>query len=115
MKKYCIVLFPFILLLSFPTAVSAEELNETMIVSGYTEEGIYYEVYGTLYNRSSSDSITVTRNIVYDSNITPNTQISWKEKINNVSYSGILRLLNYNYDAPSNKTTAIYYGTLTAD
>lgn len=125
MKKICVISLSIILLFSFPVTVSAETQKDTiiknetqidtLITSGYTDEGFYYTAYDALYVINSDNSISVSKRLIYDGNITPPIQISWQERINGVSYSGILYLASYTYKPSTGTTTAEYYGTLTAD
>lgn len=111
MKKIFHLLFivAFILSLSFP--VQASESFWPQITSGYTENGIYYEVYGQTFLQPRSDSIFVTRQVTYEGRINPEKQIFWKESVNGVTYTGNLKLAQVMHDV--NKTIAFYRGTLT--
>ena len=111
MKKtyYLLSVLAFILALSVP--VQASENSMPVITSGYTENGIYYEVYGQTFLQPRSDSISVTRQVIYENIINPERQIFWKESINGVTYTGTLKLTQVMHDI--DKTIAIYKGTLT--
>ena len=80
------------------------------ISSGYTEEGIYYEVYGTQSVTRALESMFVTRTVVYDGIVQPDSTIYWKEYMNGEAYAGTLKLAEFDYS--SGQTTAVYEGTL---
>lgn len=89
---------------------SAIELEKGFIKEGYTEEGIYYKVYGENVVSRSSEYITVNRTIVYEGEVRPASTIYWEEQINGEMYTGTLLLLKYSIS--SGKTTAVYTGKL---
>lgn len=93
------------------TNVCAQE-NSMMISNGYTENGIYYEVYGTLPNTNLRGTIEVSREIIYNGKIKPSATITWTENIDGIKYSGTLTLKKFLYNATSNKTIATYSGIL---
>ncbi len=110
MKRLFIPLLTIVLLsLSFHT-YAAESPHSPLIATGYTSEGIYYEVHGDTSLPYRSDHITVTRQVTYDGKVTPEQQISWTESIGGVTYTGTLNLFQSSYR--NNKTIAGYRGTL---
>ena len=110
MQRIFIPLLTIVLLsLSFHT-YAAECPHSPLITTGYTSEGIYYEVHGDTSLPQRSDSIFVTRQVTYDGDITPEQQISWTESIGGVTYTGTLNLHHSYYR--NHKTTAGYRGTL---
>lgn len=111
MKKICgflIIVFLTIL------PMNAAAKDNSGIKSGYTEDGIYYEIYYEVYEDGMvlyADGVEhVTVQLTYDSIIVPQTTIYWTEKIDGYLYAGNLDLLSYTYQA--NKTVATYYGSL---
>ena len=115
MKKTFIFLLFLIPMFFLSVPVQAEEYPAIMITSGYTAEGIYYEVYDempALVQRSGA-GMNVSRTVIYYGKITPEREISWRETINGIQYTGILHLAKSDYDPVENKTTAVYRGTLT--
>lgn len=87
-----------------------EGIQEPYIDSGYTGEGIYYEVYGTEAVPYADNHLTVTRIFTYDGIITPNNEIAWKEIMDGNTYAGTLQLVSFYYN--NQKTTATYTGIL---
>jgi len=71
-------------------------------------------VYGETYYYNDLGSITITRTIIYEGNMAPSPEISWREKIAGTVYAGTMALTGFRYDKAKNKTTATYTGTLTA-
>ena len=102
----------FVLSLSISAFASAEELP--LITSGYTDEGIYYEVHGETASQRSADSQYVVRYVTYSGKVNPQSQLSWNEIINGRTYTGTLSLTEKFYDKSENITMATYAGTLTA-
>lgn len=86
--------------------------NEDYLRNGYTNEGIYYEVFGEQINPNIKGVISVERQIVYSGKITPNSTLEWREEIDGISYHGTLNLVFYTYNKTQNTTTAWYSGTL---
>ena len=87
-----------------------EGIEGQYINSGYTESGIYYEVYGVTIDIQISEYVTVSRTIVYEGDIEPSSTIFWGEWINGEWYTGTLSLLRYN--TVLNQTSAVYIGKL---
>lgn len=110
MKKtyHLLLIIAFILTLSIPVQASENFLPQ--ITSGYTDDGIYYEVYGQTSVQSRSDSISVARQVVYEGRVNPEKQIFWQETIDGVAYTGTLKLAQIIYG--KNKTIAVYEGIL---
>lgn len=113
-KNYILTSF-FILSLLFPFSVQAAEQSSAQNITGYTIDNIQYEVYGTDFVQLTTNSIFVSRKITYDGFCIPSKQISWKEEIEGVTYSGTLTLIRNSFDANTQKTIAVYEGTLTAN
>ena len=80
-----------------------------------SEEGIYYEVY-VAEDLAENDivlcgaSVSVTREVIYSGVVKPQTEISWREKINGSYYSGVLTISKYSYT--TSQTVATYTGVL---
>jgi len=108
MKKIHILILTLAFLFASPIHASA---MGAMITSGYTEEGVYYEVYGDICT-PRSNSMDVTREVVFNGDVTPAYQISWEERMGGYSFKGTLYLTEYKYNKKSNQTTAYYEGTL---
>ena len=111
MKKTFLIALLTILLSAIPLNTHAQNLSLPLVTYGITEEGISYQVYGETLS-TTSNSVTVTRSIVYNGNVSPSTSLSWTENIDGYTYSGTLRLTRSTYNESTNKTTAVYYGTL---
>ena len=111
MRKIFYVTMLTFLLFSYPLNISAQDISSSLVTYGITEEGISYQMYGEILS-TTANSITVTKRIVYNGEITPSASLSWTEKIDGISYSGTLRLMSFNYDPSTNQTTTTYYGTL---
>ena len=120
-KSYTLLIVLMILVVCQPITLAAEpvptearlchdkEAGE-FLASGYTEEGIYYEVYGTRSVTRAMESIFVTRTVVYEGIVQPEPTMYWKEYVNGEVYAGTLKLAEFDYS--SGQTTAIYEGTL---
>ena len=98
--------------ISFPTNAqgTAQKVGE-----GHTPEGIYYEVYIAEEVKENDialcgASISVSREVKYSGIVTPQTEISWREKINGSYYSGVLTISKYSYT--TSQTIATYTGVL---
>lgn len=89
---------------------TVEEVRGQLLYSGYTEDGISYEVYGLPVLTRAVDTVTVERTVVYTGMVNPSRTLNWEEKIDGVFYVGTLSLTQTKY--LSGKTTAIYTGTL---
>ncbi len=63
----------------------------------------------TLYS-TSSESVYVTRTVIYEGIITPPLELSWRETIDGVVYSGTLKI-SY-FTQMNSQTYATYVGTL---
>ncbi len=114
MKRIYSLLLASVLILSLSVPVCAETAEFPVITSGYTEEGIFYEIHGETFSLRRGDSQFVTRYVTYSGKVTPQAQLSWTETLNGVSYTGTLSLIRQMYDKKENKTYATYAGTLTA-
>ena len=101
-----------VLSISFP--VNAQKTAQR-VGEGYTSEGIYYEVY-VAEDLAENDivlcgaSVSVTREVIYSGVVKPQTEISWREKINGSYYSGVLTISKYSYT--TSQTVATYTGVL---
>ena len=123
MKKYFLLLIAILCMLALPINACASELptdsyaiSESMILlgTGNTEAGIYYEVYGEPYegNVNSRVKVTVERTVVFDGDVFPPESMNWREWIYDLEMRGTLYLTSFIYNRSTNKTTAIYEGTL---
>lgn len=124
MKKKILILAAIVMLVYCPVECFAKEqqvsiLSENMmdkvtkeffLLNGYTEEGIYYEVYGETELSRSSEAVSVERTVIYESIVIPSSTIAWEEQINGEMYAGNLSLVKYSFS--SGKTIAKYTGTL---
>ena len=115
-KKNVINLLAIMIIVSSTLNVYAKEEGLVSVKSGYTDEGIYYEVYETMtiVNSSTrSSSVYVERTIEYNSStVIPPNIMDWTEKIAGVTYSGTLSLKSYVRDFNYNATKANYKGYL---
>lgn len=101
-----------VLSISFPT--NAQETAQK-VGEGHTPEGIYYEVYVAEEVKENDialcgASISVSREVRYSGIVTPQTEISWREKINGSYYSGVLNIISFSHY--QGQTLAIYNGVL---
>lgn len=89
--------------------------NTDILITGYTSDGVYYEVYGNgeVPNSNIRGTISVTRKIIYEGRVTPPSTIDWTEMINGTKYIGTIELDYYMYTVATNRTTAYYDGLLT--
>lgn len=89
------------------------------IANGYTEEGIYYEIFSEPENEVSylaTDSKYVKRTVkYYSATVTVPTNIFWEEDMAGVLYSGNLKLSKYVRDYEKNVTTAYFEGYIYAE
>lgn len=103
-------LLSFMLLASSIIMMAQESMNRR----GYTEDGIYYEVYFEILEKDvafCADGVEhVTVRLTYDSIIVPPSTLDWEEEIEGELYSGTLKLQSYTFQG--NKTIATYYGAL---
>lgn len=113
MKRFILLL---VCILSLLTPLNVEAHNQpSPVYSGYTEEGIYYEVY---VNTDIANFTTYTTRVPYSIYLSfygyvyPNPTIYYAETLNGIKYVGTLELQNY-YHADG-ITTAYYEGTLYA-
>ncbi len=103
-------LLSFVLLASSITMMAQDSASR----SGYTEDGIYYEVYFVIPEKDVDfcadgvEHVMVKR--TYDSIIVPPSTLDWEEEIDGELYSGTLKLQSYVFQG--NKTIATYYGAL---
>ena len=119
MKRIAVGLLSLVLILSSTLIVSANEAEKGFLYSGYTSEGVYYEVYETVTEhtivelRTAKASIYVERSIVYNgTSIVPSRTVAWEEVIDGVTYKGSLSLSSLVRDFANNKTTCYYEGYL---
>lgn len=115
MKRFLMVISVMIMLFSTSLTVSANDRE--VIMSGYTDSGIYYEVYGITDNSvyGLRNTIAVERVVVFYGRVTPEATMNWSEKIGNRTYSGTLKLYSYNYSVADQITTAYYRGNLSSE
>ena len=99
-----------VLALSLSVPVHAETDQLPFIQSGYTEDGIYYEVHGEPPAQYRSISQEVTRQVTYEGKVNPPQQLYWEEQIYGITYTGNLQLVNLVYG--NNQTTAYYKGVI---
>ena len=90
--------------------LSDEIESGEFISSGYTEEGVYYEMYGIQTMVRALGSVFVTRTVVFEGAVQPDSTMYWKEYIDGEAYAGTLSLIKFDYS--SGQTTAVYEGTL---
>lgn len=124
MKKTGIFALSLVMILSFSMNVCAKENtnmnSEVLLEQGYTDDGIYFEVFGIQDENNGStanstrivDSKVITRKVVYYSLVTPSNSISWQENIGGSTYSGTLYLSSYVKYPSGNYTNAWYTGTV---
>lgn len=112
MKQFYSFILTVILSLFLSIPVYAETDQFSFIRSGYTEEGIYYEVYGEALTQYRSISQDITRQVTYEGKITPPYQLYWEETIHGITYTGTLQLKKLVY--MNNQTIASYSGVITA-
>ena len=121
MKKYILGIIAVTVFFCCPLWDSASDVKgysqaesqgevQYLQMSGYTEEGIFYEVGEEKILRASGNSITVERKVRYEGKVIPNRTLQWTEKIGNYTYSGTLSLAKFAY--LNGVTTATYQGTL---
>ena len=109
MKKLATLLI-CILSLLMPINAQAHNLS-TPVYSGYTEEGIYYEVYvaDSFDNYATYRSgVPYTLFIEFDGYTRPNPTYYRTITLNGVKYAGLLELQSFIY--ANGKTTAKYSG-----
>lgn len=115
MKKFiCSLSLIFTLSLAFSATAQSHTLNDAQIITGYTENGTYHEIYNVnTFLQRSGNSLLITRKVVYNANTTPPREIPWQEYNNNTTYVGTLYLICSEYNPKTNKTTATYQGVVT--
>ena len=124
MRKQLLILVTMLCMLAFPlNAFASESHNDTYAVSesmlllgtGYTDDGVYYEVYGEPYtgNINARVSVNVERTVVFVGDVFPPETMNWREFMSDLEMRGTLYLRSFIYNASTNRTTAIYEGTLT--
>lgn len=120
-KSFVILIAMVILMICQPENLAAKSAPDMVrlnygvedgefISDGYTEEGVYYEVYGTKAITRALEGIFVTRTVIFEGVVQPESTMYWKEYINGDAYSGTLSLVKYN--CAEGHTMAIYEGTL---
>lgn len=77
--------------------------------SGYTIDGVFYEVKGDLVEYAES-YVNVNRTVMFYDEVEPDDNIYWEEYINDELYAGILNLIEYEFY--EGITTAMYSGKL---
>lgn len=110
-----LILFPILLVLSAcPIHAQAETPQaKTLIESGYTTDGIYYEAYllpasdTTTGTNSAPGSIYREIELVYQGHITPAETYTHSELAYNIIYSGVLKRSLYQWR--SDDTTHAFY------
>lgn len=112
MKRFYSLILSITLALSLSFPVHAETDQLPLIKSGYTDEGIYYEVHGAALSQYRSISQPVTREVTYEGNINPPRELYWKETIHGITYTGTLQLTAKLY--LKGQTIATYSGVITA-
>lgn len=112
MKQFYSLILTAILALFLSVPVHAETDQLPFIKSGYTEDGVYYEVHGETLSQYRSISQKVTRQVTYEGEINPPRQLSWEETIHGITYSGTLQLIGLVYT--KGQTVASYSGTITS-
>lgn len=124
MKKYLKILITIMMLLVVcpVNAFAATDFTEIesikysanvegeFIANGYTEAGVYYEVYGEKTITRSSEELVIKRTVVYDGMMKPSSTLFWQENINGEMYSGTLQLIEFSFN--NGTTTAVYQGTV---
>lgn len=110
MKIVIAFLLSFILM-SSSVSVMAQEI---LFKNGYTDEGMYYELYFEVVDEDvsiCSESVRhVTLKVTYDSITIPQETMYWTETIDGELYAGYLGLKTYQFSG--NKTIATYIGDL---
>ena len=86
--------------------------DEMFITNGYTDKGVYFEVFGKQCDTRALDGILVTRTFIYEGQIQPESTLRVKEYINGEVYAGNLNLTAFYYNYNENITEAKYQGIL---
>lgn len=106
-----------IFIYAFPT--SAMELEKELRVPlecGYTESGIYYEVYEVEtgaeigFQSKATGGIAIIREVIYYDTVTPPLTINHSTTISGMVYYGVLYLDKYTH--MNDKIYAYYRGTI---
>lgn len=109
-KLLSVFLVSFVLMTSTITMMAQEAMDR----SGYTEDGIYYEVHFVIMQEDVEFCTDGVEHVMvkwtYDSIIVPPSTLYWEEEIDGELYSGTLKLQSYVFQG--NKTIATYYGAL---
>ncbi|MBE5868156.1 MAG: hypothetical protein E7293_04240 [Lachnospiraceae bacterium] len=112
MRKIWGLMLVVSLLFVIPMNVSAKEYS--FVESGFTTDGIYYELYFGIYTDDAtlyaSDVVKVKVEWIFDSIIVPQATFYYTTEIDGYPYAGNLSLENYVFQG--NKTIATYYGNL---
>lgn len=118
-KKAGLTILVIMLALIYTLPVSAMELRKesrVFLESGYTEEGIYYEIYEVEsvsendIRSSATGGVEITREVIYYGIVTPPRNINHSSTINGMVYYGTLNL--YKIVTGDDKTYAYYSGTI---
>lgn len=112
MKRFYSLILTITLALFLSIPVHAETDQLPFIKSGYTENGIYYEVHGEALSQYRSISQPVTREVTYEGKVNPPSQLYWEETIHGITYTGTLQLASSIYI--KGQTVASYIGVITA-
>ena len=101
-----------------PNTISASTTIKTLFGTGYTSDGIYYEVYDITTGTDSATpnaivTLHVRRCVLYYAIVTPPSSIPWSEKTSAGNMYGTLyfNLAVYNYT--ENTTEAWFEGDIT--
>lgn len=115
-RKLFIVLALLLLFFHYSGSVYAQTPFQTtriFVESGYTADGIYFEVYDIITEmQSDTSSKYITQEIVYNTILTPNDTITCSRIYDGVTFSGTLNL--YKYQWTSGETHAFYQGYIYA-
>lgn len=106
-KKIYVICF---ILIFFVDTMRVYAQSGRLLQDGYTEEGIYYQIYDLESDISVyavDKTIAVSRCLIYEEIIMPSKTIEYTQN----NYSGVLILQRFRYK--SGKTYAYYSGTLT--
>lgn len=110
MKIVIAFLLSFILMSSSVSVMA----QEALVRNGYTDEGMYYELYFKVIHEDvsiCSEGVRhVTLKVTYDSITIPQETMYWSELVDGEEYAGYLSLKTYHFSG--NKTIATYVGDL---
>ena len=118
-KKVGLTILVLFFTLVYTMPVSSMELERELrapLESGYTEEGIYYEIFevktdAELGSRSNAmGGIEVTREVIYHATVNPPLTINHSTTISGMVYYGTLNL--YKIVTGDGKTYAYYRGII---